>query len=107
VRATRMALARGATLCALSMRSCLTVNFNASNASHASLSCAGYSRPARSLSRLPALRITQASPRRASSRKLTPIQVLERLLARLEKRMEALQRVKLDGFQMVISELEN
>jgi hypothetical protein len=31
---------------------------------------------------------------------------LERLLTRLEKRMEALQRVKLDGFQMVISELE-
>jgi hypothetical protein len=40
------------------------------------------------------------------SRKLTPVQVLERLLNRLEKRMEALQRVKLDGFQMVISELE-
>jgi hypothetical protein len=40
------------------------------------------------------------------TRKLTPIQVLERLLTRLEKRMEALQRVKLDGFQMVISELE-
>jgi hypothetical protein len=39
-------------------------------------------------------------------RKLTPIQVLERLLNRLEKRMEALQRVKLDGFQMVVSELE-
>ena len=39
-------------------------------------------------------------------RKLTPLQVLERLLTRLEKRMEALQRVKLDGFQMVISELE-
>jgi hypothetical protein len=39
-------------------------------------------------------------------RKLTPTQVLERLLNRLEKRMEALQRVKLDGFQMVISELE-
>jgi hypothetical protein len=39
-------------------------------------------------------------------RKLTPVQVLERLLTRLEKRMEALQRVKLDGFQMVISELE-
>ena len=38
--------------------------------------------------------------------KLTPVQVLERLLIRLEKRMEALQRVKLDGFQMVISELE-
>jgi hypothetical protein len=30
----------------------------------------------------------------------------ERFLTRLEKRMEALQRVKLDGFQMVISELE-
>jgi len=38
--------------------------------------------------------------------KLTPVQVLERLLLRLEKRMEALQRVKLDGFEMVISELE-
>ena len=41
-----------------------------------------------------------------ATRKLTPIQVLERLQRRLEKRMEALQRVKLDGFQMVISELE-
>jgi hypothetical protein len=40
------------------------------------------------------------------TRKLTPVQVPERLLTRLEKRMEALQRVKLDGFQMVISELE-
>jgi hypothetical protein len=39
-------------------------------------------------------------------RKLTPVQVLERLLTRLEKRMEALRRVKLDGFEMVISELE-
>ena len=39
-------------------------------------------------------------------RKLTPVQVLERLLIRLGKRMEALQRVKLDGFQMVVSELE-
>jgi len=39
-------------------------------------------------------------------RKLTPTQVLERLLTRLEKRMESLQRVKLDGFQMVISEME-
>ena len=38
--------------------------------------------------------------------KLTPIQVLERLQLRLEQRMESLQRVKLDGFQMVISELE-
>jgi hypothetical protein len=39
-------------------------------------------------------------------RKLTPVQVLERLLTQLEKRMEALQPVKLDGFQMVISEME-
>jgi hypothetical protein len=39
-------------------------------------------------------------------RRLTPVQLLERLLTRLEKRMEALQRVKLGGFQMVISELE-
>jgi hypothetical protein len=38
---------------------------------------------------------------------LTHVQVLERLLTRLEKRMESLQRVKLDGYQMVISELEN
>ena len=37
---------------------------------------------------------------------LTPIQVLERLQRRLEKRMESLQRVKLDGFNAVISELE-
>jgi hypothetical protein len=39
-------------------------------------------------------------------RKLTPVEVLGRLLRRLEKRMEALQRVKLAGFEMVISELE-
>jgi hypothetical protein len=39
--------------------------------------------------------------------KLTPVEVLERLLTRLERRMEALQRVKLDGFQIAISELEN
>jgi hypothetical protein len=39
-------------------------------------------------------------------RKLTPIEVLQRLQRRLEKRMEALQRVKLDGYAMVISELE-
>jgi hypothetical protein len=38
--------------------------------------------------------------------KLTPVQVLQRLQLRLEKRMEALQRVKLFGFEMVISELE-
>jgi hypothetical protein len=38
--------------------------------------------------------------------KLTPTQVLERLLNRLEKRMEVLQRVKLDGFQMIIAEME-
>jgi hypothetical protein len=39
-------------------------------------------------------------------RKLTPTQVLERLLRRLEKRMEALQRVRLEGYEMVICELE-
>jgi hypothetical protein len=41
-------------------------------------------------------------------RKLTPVQVLEveRPLTRLEKRMEALQRVKLDGYGVAISELE-
>jgi hypothetical protein len=39
-------------------------------------------------------------------RKLTPVQVLERLQLRVEKRMEALQRVKLEGFDMVIAELE-
>lgn len=38
--------------------------------------------------------------------KLTPIQVLERLQLRLEQRMESLQRVKLDGYHVVISELE-
>jgi len=39
-------------------------------------------------------------------RKLTPVQVLQRLQLRLERRMEVLQRVKLDGYAMVISELE-
>jgi hypothetical protein len=38
--------------------------------------------------------------------KLTPVQVLKRLQLRVEKRMEALQRVKLEGFDMVIAELE-
>ena len=38
--------------------------------------------------------------------KLTPVQVLERLQLRLERRMEALQRVKLDGYALVIGELE-
>jgi hypothetical protein len=42
----------------------------------------------------------------ATRSELTPVEVLERLQHRLEKRMEALQWVKLDGFQMVISELE-
>jgi len=42
-------------------------------------------------------------PRQA---KLTPIQVLERLQLRLEQRMECLQRVKLDEYRVVISELE-
>ena len=39
-------------------------------------------------------------------RKLTAIEVLQRLQKRLEKRMESLQRVKLAGFEVVISELE-
>ena len=38
--------------------------------------------------------------------KLTPVQVLHRLQLRVEKRMEALQRVKLAGFDMVIAEPE-
>ena len=46
------------------------------------------------------------SPMPPDLRKLTPIEVLDRLLTRLEKRMEALQRVKLPGFEMVISELD-
>jgi hypothetical protein len=42
----------------------------------------------------------------ATRPKLTPVQVLERLQLRLEKRMESLQRVKLGGFEIVIGELE-
>jgi hypothetical protein len=42
----------------------------------------------------------------ATRLKLTPMQVLERLQRRLEKRIESLQRVKLPGFEVVISELE-
>jgi hypothetical protein len=38
-------------------------------------------------------------------RKLTPVEVPQRLLRRLEKRAEALRRVKLSGFEIVISEL--
>jgi hypothetical protein len=41
----------------------------------------------------------------AARPKLTPFQVLERLQLRLEKRMEALQRIKLAGFEIVIAEL--
>jgi hypothetical protein len=37
---------------------------------------------------------------------LAPIQVLQRLQTRVEKRMEALQRVKLEGFDMVLAELQ-
>jgi hypothetical protein len=39
-------------------------------------------------------------------RKFTPVEVLEHLLHRLEKRTEALERVKLSGFEIVIAELE-
>jgi hypothetical protein len=42
----------------------------------------------------------------ANRPKLTPIEVLQRLQHRLEKRMESLQRAKLDGYEIVISELE-
>jgi uncharacterized coiled-coil protein SlyX len=42
----------------------------------------------------------------ANGSKLSPVQVLQRLQRRLEKRMESLQRVKLDGFNVVIAELE-
>jgi hypothetical protein len=38
--------------------------------------------------------------------KLTPVEVLQRLQRRVEKRMESLQRVKLEGFEPVIRELE-
>jgi hypothetical protein len=41
-----------------------------------------------------------------ATRKLTPVEVLLRLQDRLEKRMEAIQRAKVDGYQIVISELE-
>jgi hypothetical protein len=37
----------------------------------------------------------------ATRPKLTPIELLQRLLRRLEKRMEALQRVKLEGYRVV------
>jgi uncharacterized coiled-coil protein SlyX len=42
----------------------------------------------------------------AVPRKLTPVEVLQRLQLRLEKRMESLQRVKLSGYSAVIAELE-
>ena len=42
----------------------------------------------------------------SSRPKLYPIQVLQRLQLRVEKRMEALQRVKLEGFDMVLAELQ-
>jgi hypothetical protein len=45
-------------------------------------------------------------PRRQLTHRLTPVEVLQRLLRRLVKRMEALQRVKLSGYEVVISELE-
>jgi hypothetical protein len=40
----------------------------------------------------------------ATRLKLSPVQILERF--RREKRMEALQRVKLAGYEFVISQLE-
>jgi hypothetical protein len=41
-----------------------------------------------------------------ATRKLTPVEVLLRLQHRLEKRMEAIQRAKVDGYEIVIAELE-
>jgi hypothetical protein len=41
-----------------------------------------------------------------ATRKLTAVEILERFQHRLEKRMEAIQRAKLEGFETVISELE-
>jgi hypothetical protein len=38
--------------------------------------------------------------------KVTPVEVLQRLQRRVEKQMESLQRVKLEGFEPVIRELE-
>jgi hypothetical protein len=37
--------------------------------------------------------------------KLTPLEVFDKLIRRLEKRVDALKRVKLDGFGPVIAEL--
>jgi biotin carboxylase len=41
-----------------------------------------------------------------ATRKPTPVEVLQRLQRWLEKRMEAIQRAKRDGYEIVISELE-
>ena len=45
--------------------------------------------------RIPCLRPSSSPPR-----------VLDRLLSRVEKRIDALRRVKLPGFEVVVSELE-
>jgi hypothetical protein len=39
-------------------------------------------------------------------KKLTPVQTLDRLIIRLERRATALKQLKLDGYAAVISELE-
>jgi hypothetical protein len=39
-------------------------------------------------------------------RKLTPAEVLQRLQLRLEKRMDCLQRTRLESFAVTIAELE-
>jgi hypothetical protein len=46
------------------------------------------------------------TPAMATRPKLIPVEVLQRLLRRLEKRMESLQRVKLRDIGVVVSELE-
>ena len=40
------------------------------------------------------------------TRRLTPLEVLERLQHRVEQRIVALERVKLEGFEMVLAELK-
>jgi hypothetical protein len=44
-------------------------------------------------------------PRKPTLRRLTPVEVLQRLQFRIEKRMDALQRLKLDGYDVVLAEL--
>lgn len=55
-------------------------------------------------SSLPLNRRKPGTPR--EQRKLTAVEVIARLEARVEKRIDGLQRVGLPGFEVAISELE-